>query len=61
MPCTLYYYADGGYVRSEPFTIIVGELRATDPIPDGPRTPALYYAYDDSTPCTPAPNVSGWR
>jgi hypothetical protein len=47
IPCTLYYYADGGYVRSEPFTIIVGELRATDPIPDGPRTPTLYYAYDD--------------
>jgi hypothetical protein len=45
--CTLHYYADGGYVRAEPFTIIVGELRATDPIPDGPRTPTLYYAYDD--------------
>jgi hypothetical protein len=47
IPCTLYYYADGGYVRSEPFTVIVGELRATDPIPDGPRTPTVYYAYDD--------------
>jgi hypothetical protein len=45
--CTLNYYADGGYFRAEPFTIIVGELRATDPIPDGPRTPTLYYAYDD--------------
>jgi hypothetical protein len=47
IPCTLHYYADGGYVRSEPFTVIVGELRATDPIPDGPRQPTLYYAYDD--------------
>lgn len=45
--CTLDYYADGGYVRSEPFTIIVGELRESDPIPDGPRNPPLYYAYDD--------------
>ena len=48
IPCTLHYYADGGYVRSEPFTIIVGELRTSDPIPDGPRTPTLYYAYDES-------------
>jgi len=47
IPCTLYYYADGGYVESEPFTIVVGEMQAADPIPDGPRTPALYYAYDD--------------
>jgi len=48
IPCTLYYYADGGYVKSEPLTIVVGQLRAGDPIPDGPRTPALYYAYDDT-------------
>ena len=46
IPCTLIYLAEG-YVRSEPFTIIVGELRETDPIPDGPRNPPLYYAYDD--------------
>jgi hypothetical protein len=45
--CTLHYYADGGYTKTETFTIIVGELRANDPIPDGPRTPAVYYAYDD--------------
>ena len=48
IPCTLYYYADGGYVKSEPFTIVVGQLRAGDPIPDGPRAPTLYYAYDDT-------------
>ncbi len=47
IPCTLHYYADGGYVESEPFIIVVGEMRATDPIPDGPRTPVRYYAYDD--------------
>jgi len=48
IPCTLHYYADGGYTGSEPFTIVVGEMRVSDPIPDGPRTPALYYAYDDT-------------
>jgi hypothetical protein len=46
--CTLQYYADGGYSKSEEVTIVVGEMRASDPIPDGPRSPALYYAYDDS-------------
>jgi hypothetical protein len=47
IPCTLDYYADGGYVESEPLTIVVGQLQSTDPIPDGPRDPVLYYAYDD--------------
>jgi hypothetical protein len=47
IPCTLHYYADGGYSKTETFTIIVGEMRASDPIPDGPRSPTLYYAYDD--------------
>jgi hypothetical protein len=47
IPCTLHYYADGGYFKTEAFTVIVGELRASDPIPDGPRTPTLYYAYDE--------------
>lgn len=29
------------------FTITVGEWRIIDPIPDGPRTPPRYWAYDD--------------
>ncbi|UCG43500.1 MAG: M28 family peptidase, partial [candidate division WOR-3 bacterium] len=29
------------------FGLRVGEYFVTDPIPDGPRTPALYWAYDD--------------
>jgi hypothetical protein len=29
------------------FAIQVGEYLITDPVPDGPRTPALYWAYDD--------------
>jgi subtilisin family serine protease len=47
IPCTLRCYADSGYAKTWPFTLIVGGLRASDPIPDGPRTPAVYYAYDD--------------
>jgi hypothetical protein len=45
--CTLLLYADGGYTNMPGFTLVVGEIRSVDPIPDGPRTPALYYAYDD--------------
>ncbi len=48
VPCTLYTYADGGYVGApQVLTIVVGQLRTIDPIPDGPRAPALYYSYDD--------------
>jgi hypothetical protein len=47
VPCTLYLYADGGYTHTQTFAIVVGEIRSVDPIPDGPRSPALYYAYDD--------------
>lgn len=45
--CTLALYADGGYSVKQPLTIIVGEFRSIDPIPDGPRLPTLYWAYDD--------------
>jgi hypothetical protein len=47
IPCTL-EVSCGGNTWKLAFDIIVGELRATDPIPDGPRIPALYWAYDDS-------------
>jgi hypothetical protein len=47
VPCTLDVYADAGYVGHEAFVLVVGEVRAIDPIPDGPRTPALYWAYDN--------------
>jgi hypothetical protein len=46
IPCTLLVSA-GGLNQTLPFSIMVGEIRATDPIPDGPRTPALYWAYDN--------------
>jgi hypothetical protein len=61
IPCTLYAYADGGYVSPpQPFTIVVGELRTVDPIPDGPRAPALYYAYDDVDAGYPARPTYNW-
>ncbi len=47
IPCTLVVTADGGYRRPIAFTVTVGEIRAVDPIPDGPRQPAVYWAYDD--------------
>jgi hypothetical protein len=47
VPCTLLVTADGGYARTIPFSIVVGEVRTVDPIPDGPRAPALYWAYDE--------------
>jgi hypothetical protein len=30
------------------FMVVVGQIRTCDPIPDGPRQPALYWAYDDA-------------
>jgi hypothetical protein len=39
--------AGTGYNDSLTFDITVGELRAVDPIPDGPRQPARFWAYDD--------------
>ncbi|MBM3315320.1 hypothetical protein FJY71_05705, partial [candidate division WOR-3 bacterium] len=47
IPCTLFVSAQGGYSTTVPFTVVVGAIRAVDPIPDGPRTPPLYWAYDD--------------
>ncbi|MEO0077679.1 MAG: M14 family zinc carboxypeptidase [candidate division WOR-3 bacterium] len=41
------YVSGADYQDSIRFTITVGELRAIDPIPDGPRQPPLYWAYDD--------------
>ncbi len=43
--CSLFVTADGGYSQKLGFTIGIGVLTITDPIPDG--DPAIYYAYDD--------------
>ncbi|MCX7732534.1 MAG: C25 family cysteine peptidase, partial [candidate division WOR-3 bacterium] len=45
--CTLYVSAQGGYSRVIPFTIMVGEIRSCDPIPDTGGTAVSYWAYDD--------------
>ena len=42
-----FYITGTDYADSVTFDITVGETRAVDPIPDGPRTPTLYWAYDD--------------
>lgn len=41
------YLTGTDYSDSITFTIVVGELRVVDPIPDGPRQPPLYWAFDD--------------
>jgi hypothetical protein len=41
------YLTGTDYSDSVLFTIAVGAILETDPIPDGPRTPPLYWAYDD--------------
>ena len=46
VPCTL-LLSDGVCAETLGFELLVGAIRTTDPIPDGPRTPACYYAYDD--------------
>ena len=45
VPCTLLVHAGAIEYRCE-FTLGIGAIRTCDPIPDGPRQPALYYAYD---------------
>jgi len=47
IPCTLFVSGSTDYEDTCALTIIIGELRSIDPIPDGPRTPALYWCYDD--------------
>jgi hypothetical protein len=46
VPCTL-VVSTGGITKRLGFNIGVGVIRTRDPIPDGPRTPAQYWAYDE--------------
>jgi hypothetical protein len=46
IPCSLTVVA-GGIPRRLGFSIKIGSMRTIDPIPDGPRVPALYWAYDE--------------
>jgi hypothetical protein len=45
IPCTLYVYADGNYSARFSFTLVIGEIRASDPTPDN-ASPPVYWAYD---------------
>jgi len=46
IPCTLRVIGDG-YAVTRVVLLDVGTLTSVDPIPDGPRQPSRYYAYDD--------------
>jgi hypothetical protein len=47
-PVTCSLFVTGtGYCDTLRFTVVIGQIRANDPIPDGPRRPSLYWAYDD--------------
>ncbi len=59
LPCTLVVSADG-YSRKLPFLIVVGKTSSYDPIPDGPRLPPLYWAFDNSDTQYPEHPQYGW-
>ena len=44
--CSLDIYADNGYANKASFTIVIGEMRIIDPIPDNSE-PVQYWAYDE--------------
>ncbi|MEO0088773.1 MAG: S8 family serine peptidase [candidate division WOR-3 bacterium] len=46
VPCTLIINSES-WTFVKPFYIVVGEVTIVDPIPDGPRVPARYWAYDN--------------
>jgi hypothetical protein len=46
IPCSL-TVVTGGITRRLGFSIKTGSIRTVDPIPDGPRVPPLYWAYDE--------------
>ena len=46
IPCTLLVSADGNYSARLAFTLVIGEIRTADPIPDN-YAPPHYWAYDD--------------
>ena len=54
------YLTGTDYSDSVLFTITVGEILATDPMPDGPRPPALYWAYDDIDTLYPQHPTYDW-
>ncbi len=49
-----------GYAREETITVTVGRLTPRDPIADGPRTPPLYWAYDNGDIAYPEHPTFDW-
>ncbi|MBN2537572.1 T9SS type A sorting domain-containing protein [candidate division WOR-3 bacterium] len=47
IPCELRVSGDHGFDTMLVFALATGEMVGSDPIPDGPRTPPVYFAYDD--------------
>jgi len=47
IPCSLKITASDNYQQMVGFSIVIGEFRIIDPIPDGPRVPVVYWAYDN--------------
>jgi len=52
--------AGTGYSDSLQFTLVVGEPLTTDPTPDGPRLPPLYYAFDNTDSAYPQHPSYNW-
>jgi hypothetical protein len=60
IPCVLSISARD-YQASASLIIRVGQVGRSDPIPDGPRTPSLYYAYDDVDSLYPERPQFDWQ
>lgn len=59
--CNFTLYLHGtSYNDSVRFSTTVGAITSVDPIPDGPRTPPLYYAYDDVDTAYPPHPTYSW-
>ncbi len=58
--CSLDIYGDAGYFSQAEFDLVIGEVRQIDPIADGPRQPALYWAYDDGDSLYSEAPTFGW-
>jgi serine protease AprX len=60
IPCTLRVSQTGLPVQQVAFGIEIGRLTSVDPIPDGPRSPVLYWAYDNADSLYAEAPVFNW-
>jgi hypothetical protein len=59
--CSLRVFIEGHYITTFGFNIEIGEFRVNDPIPDGPRRPVRYWAYDDVDTMQAQSPVYDWK